>query len=114
MCVSVNHTRQHVYPPRNNRFCCPSPPPSHPAHLAVEHLISRNVVQLHSEKVIPGEGKQRATVRVAFCQRGVWGAAGGAGESGRPPKDSLYIEGGKQRWLGKRARMMALFNTADP
>lgn len=30
------------------------------AHLAVEHLISRNIVQLHSEKVIPGDGKQRA------------------------------------------------------
>lgn len=26
------------------------------AHLAVEHLISCNVVQLHSEKVIPGDG----------------------------------------------------------
>lgn len=29
------------------------------AHLAVEHLLSRNIVQLHSEKVISGDGIQR-------------------------------------------------------
>lgn len=28
------------------------------AYLAVEHLISRNAVQLHAEKVIPGESKR--------------------------------------------------------
>lgn len=39
------------------------------AHLAVEHLISRNVVQLHSEKVIPGDGIKREVESVASCQQ---------------------------------------------
>lgn len=46
------------------------------AHLAVEHLISCNVVQLHSEKVIPGDGIKREVESVAGGQHRVSRAAG--------------------------------------
>lgn len=46
------------------------------AHLAVEHLISHNVVQLHSEKVIPGDAIKREVESVAGCQPRVSKAAG--------------------------------------
>lgn len=71
MCVSVNYTQQHVF----LHFQATVPEEylhrkainavvavQIRAYLAVEHLISRNVVQLHSEKVVPGQNKDRSRV----------------------------------------------------